>query len=78
MEEGGVAGDEDWLHVSGYAGGEVRCAVGVEWDCDDSAEEAAVEGGYPFGAVLRPEDEAVAGLEVAGGEESGETPGLRC
>ena len=33
----------------------------IEWDGDDSAQEAAEEGGDPLGGVFAPEDDAVAG-----------------
>ena len=57
------------------AGGEVRRACGVEWDGDDSAEEAAEEGGDPLGGVFAPEDDAVAGGDGAAVEFGGEAAG---
>ncbi len=46
-------------------GGEVgRCAV-IDRDGDRAAEEAAPEGGHPFGAVRAPEEDEVAGADAA-------------
>ena len=70
-----VADDEFGGDVGDDAGGEVGRAGGVERDGDDSAEEAAEEDGDPLGGVVSPEDDAVAGEDVAAVELGGEAAG---
>ncbi len=71
-EAGSVGEDEPGGDVGDDVGGELGRAGGVEWDGEDAAEEAAEEGRDPVGGVFGPEDDAVAGDEVATVEFGGE------
>ena len=70
-----VADCESGLDVCGDAGGEVGASVGVEGNSERTAKHAAVKGGDPFGAVLGPEHDAVAGADVLLGEKCRESAG---
>jgi len=59
------------------AGGEFGRAGGVERDGENSAQQAAEEYGDPLGGVGTPEDDAVAGSDVAAVELGGEAAGER-
>jgi hypothetical protein len=72
---GSVGEDEPGGDVGDDVGGELGRAGGVEWDGEDAAQQAAEEGGDPVGGVFAPEDDAVAGDEVAAVEFGGEAAG---
>ena len=51
-----IADGEFGFDVGGDADGEIGAAIGVEGNNEHAAEDAAVKGGDPFGAVLCPEE----------------------
>ncbi len=70
-----VADGECGVYVGSHAGGELGGAGGVERDGQNAAQQAAVEGGDPLGAVFGPDEDAVAGADAALDEQSGKTAG---
>ena len=70
-----VAHGELRLDIRGHARSEIGAAVGIERNHENAAQDAAVERGNPFGAVLGPQDHAVAGADVFLFQQRCETAG---
>jgi hypothetical protein len=70
----GIAYRQLGAHVSRDARGEVGASVGVQWDGQHTTQNAAMEGGNPLGAILGPEQHAVAGADLALGQQRGKAP----
>ncbi len=64
-----IANGEPRLDIGGNTGGEVGAAKGIERHRQDAAQNAAMECGDPFSAVLGPQDDPVAGADTLLHEE---------
>ena len=70
-----VADGELGANVGGYACGKVGASGGVKRNGQHPAQQAAVEGGDPLGAVFRPKQDAVALGDALLGQIRGKTAG---
>ena len=75
IEQQGIADGQFGLHIGGDAPGKLRASVSVQRDGEDATQQAAVKGGDPLSAVLRPEQNPVAGADAALGQQRGKAPG---
>ena len=72
MRLGTRSDDQFDLRIAGDAAGKFRGRGIVHGDCDRAQEEAAPEGGDPFGGVCSPEKDAVVGSNAARFQSVGE------
>ena len=70
-----IADGEPGTDVGGYARGKIGGSGGVEGNGQHSAQQAAVKGGDPLGAVLGPQQHAVACADALPGQKRGKTAG---
>ena len=70
-----VADGEFGVDVRGHARGKIGGSGGVERNGQHPAQQAAVEGGDPLGAVFSPQQYAVALADALRGQERGKTAG---
>ena len=75
IEEQRISNGEFWLYVGGHAGGEIGAAHGVERNGQRAAEDASVQRGDPLGAVLAPDEDAIAHADGARFKQGGKAPG---
>jgi hypothetical protein len=71
-----IANGEPGPDIGRNTGSEVGAAESIKRHSQDAAQNAAMECGDPLGAVLGPQNDAIAGANALVREECGEASGL--
>ena len=74
MQKQRIAHRQFGLHIGRHARGKLRAPIGVQRDCQHSAQKTAIEGRNPLRAVFPPQKNPVAGHNAPPDQQRGKAP----
>ena len=74
MKQHRIADRQFGAHVGGHALGKLGASIGVQRHRQHAAQQAAIKGGDPLGAVFSPQQNPVAQADLALSQKCGKAP----